>query len=138
MDTNTQPPADLLENAKAALALAYAPYSKFTVGACLRSSNGTLYRGCNVENAAYPMCQCAEANAISNMVVAGERAISELLILIPGDRTCAPCGFCRQCIFEFSTKDTIVHLCTVNGKYELHTMGELLPHAFGPDYLETT
>src|SRR2546425_11749256 len=89
-----------------ALATASAPYSRFGVGACGRAESGRLYAGCNVENAAYPITQCAEATAIGALVVAGERRIVEVLILTAGTTPCAPCGGCRQQLAEFARPDT--------------------------------
>ena len=75
---------------------AYAPYSRFTVGCCLRAESGKLYDGCNVENAAYPQGQCAEANAVGAMIAAGERAIAAVALVGGDEDLCTPCGGCRQ------------------------------------------
>jgi cytidine deaminase len=92
----------MLDVARQALANAHAPYSRFRVGACLRATSGRLYGGCNVENSAYPVGQCAEATAIGAMVVAGDREIVEVVVLTEGSEICAPCGRCRQQLGEFA------------------------------------
>lgn len=127
---------DMIEMARQARERAYAPYSEFTVGACLRGAGGGLYAGCNVENAAYPQSQCAEATAIGNMVSGGEREIVEIVVLGGGDQLCTPCGGCRQRLAEFAGPGTPVHICGPEGLRETVTLGELLPHAFGPMNLE--
>jgi len=125
----------MLEMARRALANAHAPYSGFRVGACVRAASGRLYAGCNVENAAYPVGQCAEAGAIGAMVAEGDQMIVEVLVLTERAELCAPCGRCRQQLFEFSSADTRVYLCGPEGVRATTTMGALLPLAFGPDTL---
>jgi cytidine deaminase len=116
--------------AKAMMSRAYAPYSKFAVGAVLRGANGKLYGGCNVENAAYPQGACAEANAIAAMVADGETRIAEALVMAAQPVT--PCGGCRQRLREFAGDDVTVHFCDPAGAGDAMTMGELLPRSFGP------
>jgi len=125
----------MLDVARQALANAHAPYSRFRVGACVRSAGGRLYAGCNVENASYPVTQCAEATAIGAMVAAGERQIAEVVIVSEGAEPCPPCGRCRQQLAEFATATTRVHLCGPEGVRLTATLGELLPLAFGPHTL---
>jgi cytidine deaminase len=125
----------MLELARRALGNAHAPYSGFRVGACLRAASGRLYAGCNVENAAYPVGQCAEAGAIGAMVAAGDHAIVEVLVLTERAELCSPCGRCRQQLVEFASPDTRVHLCGPEGVRLTTTMDALLPLAFGPDTL---
>ena len=125
----------MLDLARRALANAHAPYSRFRVGACLRAASGRLYAGCNVENAAYPVGQCAEATAIGAMVAAGDREIAEAVVLTEGAELCAPCGRCRQQLAEFARPEARVHLCGPEGVRVTTTLGELLPLAFGPDTL---
>jgi cytidine deaminase len=125
----------MLEMARRALANAHAPYSGFRVGACLRAASGRLYAGCNVENAAYPVGQCAEAGAIGAMVAEGDHTIVEIVVLTERAELCAPCGRCRQQLVEFASADTRVHLCGPEGVRATTTMGALLPLAFGPDTL---
>lgn len=129
---------DLLESARSAQANAHAPYSGFRVGASIRTSSGTLYNGCNVENSAYPEGICAEGAAIAAMVSAGEREITEVLVIGSGHAVCSPCGGCRQKLGEFSSKDTPVHMCNEAGERTTLSMGELLPHAFNADSMEDT
>jgi cytidine deaminase len=125
----------MLDLARQALANAHAPYSRFRVGACLRSASGRLHAGCNVENSAYPVGQCAEASAIGAMITAGDRRIVEILVLTEGPALCAPCGRCRQQLAEFARPDTRIHLCSPEGVRATVTLGELLPLAFGPEAL---
>jgi len=118
--------------ARAALENAHAPYSRFRVGACVRTASGRLYGGCNVENAAYPVGHCAESTAIGTMVTAGELEIVEVLVLTEGAALCPPCGGCRQQLAEFARADTPVHLAGPDGVRATTTVGALLPLAFGP------
>jgi cytidine deaminase len=129
------PPPAMLEMAKQAMLRAYAPYSKFHVGACLRTDNDKLYAGANVENAAYPRGQCAEASAIGAMIAAGDRKIVEIVVMGAGTELCTPCGGCRQRLNEFATADTPVHVCGPEGVRRTVTLGELLPFSFGPNNL---
>ena len=124
--------AEMLELARAAMAKAYAPYSNFAVGAVLRGAGGKLYAGCNVENAAYPQGCCAEASAIAAMVMDGEHAIVEVVVMGGGAALVSPCGGCRQRLSEFAGAAVPVHICGPEGLRRTVTMGELLPLAFGP------
>ncbi|WP_131195145.1 cytidine deaminase [Lichenihabitans psoromatis] len=126
---------DLFSAALAAQNRAHAPYSRFRVGAAIRSSSGTLYSGCNVENAAYPVGSCAEAGAISAMVAGGDTAIGEILIVGDSDHLVTPCGACRQRIREFATPATPIHIAGPEGLRQSFTLEALLPHSFGPDNL---
>ncbi|UDL96096.1 cytidine deaminase [Lichenihabitans sp. PAMC28606] len=126
---------DLFAAALAAQNCAHAPYSRFRVGAAIRSSSGTIYSGCNVENAAYPVGSCAEAGAISAMVAGGDTAIGEILIVGDGDHLVTPCGACRQRIREFATPATPIHIAGPEGLRQSFTLEALLPHSFGPDNL---
>lgn len=127
--------AAMLTAARAAMARAYAPYSRFPVGAALLGSNGKIYAGCNVENAAYPQGCCAETSAISAMIADGEREIRAVLVVGQGRRLVAPCGGCRQRLSEFAPRETPIHLCGTKGVESSVTLGELLPFAFGPQNL---
>jgi cytidine deaminase len=129
------PVAPMLDLARRALANAHAPYSRFRVGACLRAASGRLHAGCNVENSAYPVGQCAEASAIGAMITAGDREIVEVLVVTEGPALCSPCGRCRQQLTEFARPHTRIHLCGPEGVRATVTLGELLPLAFGPDTL---
>lgn len=125
----------LFEAARQAQARAHAPYSRFQVGAALRTASGAIHAGCNVENAAYPVGACAEAGALSAMVLAGDRAIREVLVIGDGPELCTPCGACRQRLREFGTNDMLVHVAGPEGVRRSFTLAELLPHSFGPDNL---
>lgn len=126
---------DMIEAARRAMERAYAPYSKFPVGAVVRSASGKLYAGCNVENAAYPQGWCAEASAIAAMVSAGERRIVEVAVMGQGEALVTPCGGCRQKLREFAGDDVAIHVCGPEGLRRSATLGELLPLAFGPENL---
>jgi len=128
-------PAEMLRLALAARDNAHAPYSRFKVGAALRGAGGGLFAGCNVENAAYPQGQCAEAGAIGAMVAAGERRILECLVVADGPGLVTPCGGCRQRLREFAGDDLKIHLADPRGIRRTVTLGELLPLSFGPDHL---
>ena len=129
---------DLYQAASKARENAYAPYSGFRVGASIRTTDGRIFSGCNVENAAYPQGICAEGSAITAMVMAGARSIREVLIIGSGPEICSPCGGCRQKINEFATADTVVHMCSEDGTMESVTFAELMPFAFGPENLESS
>ena len=129
--------SDMIALARRVREKAHAPYSGFAVGACLRTDSGKLHAGCNVENAAYPEGQCAEAAAIGAMVAGGDRRIVEVVVIGGGDEPCMPCGGCRQKLSEFAAPDTPVHACGPEGARKTVTLGELLPFAFGPANLET-
>lgn len=122
----------LFAAAKAAQPRAYAPYSRFKVGAALLADDGAVYSGCNVENAAYPVGTCAEAGAISAMIAGGGRAISAILVLGDGDELVTPCGACRQSIREFAAPETPVLIAGPEGIRARFSLAELLPASFGP------
>ena len=127
---------ELFALAKKARENAYAPYSKFSVGAALRTAEGTLHAGTNVENAAYPEGCCAEASAISAMVCNGGRRISRILIVGDSPEPVTPCGGCRQKIREFADTETVIEVCDLNGLKKTYTMDDLLPDSFGPENLK--
>jgi cytidine deaminase len=114
---------------------AYAPYSRFRVGAALLDENGALHTGCNVENAAYPSGSCAEQGAISAMIAKGGRAITALLVYGEGEALVTPCGACRQRIREFASLETPVAIAGPDGIRARFLLAELLPASFGPDNL---
>jgi cytidine deaminase len=122
--------------AVAVQAHAHAPYSRFPVGAALRTPSGAVFTGCNVENAAYPQGTCAEAGAIAAMCAAGERAIDVIVTVCEGDALGTPCGGCRQKIREFATPRTLIHVAGPEGVRKSYTMDELLPDSFGPEHLD--
>ncbi|HEY1274569.1 MAG TPA: cytidine deaminase [Thermoleophilaceae bacterium] len=123
-------PEALLTAAETAMRNAYAPYSGFKVGAALRTPAGAVYTGANVENAAYPQGQCAEASAIGALAAAGETEIAEVAVVAEKADFCPPCGGCRQRLAEFSQPDTPVHLGRPGGPRETTTVGGLLPLGF--------
>ena len=125
----------LFDAARLAQSRAYAPYSRFAVGAAIRSATGIVYAGCNVENAAYPQGWCAEASAIAVMVSAGEREIVEVLTVTDGELLSTCCGGCRQKLREFAPLSTPVHAAGPEGVRRTFTLDELLPASFGPDNL---
>lgn len=112
---------------------AYAPYSHFQVGAAIFDEHGLNHASCNVENAAYPLGQCAEAGAISAMIASGSKQIKQILIVSPNDEFCSPCGGCRQKIAEFANQQTQVHMAKKNGDIKTLAINELLPLAFNLD-----
>ncbi len=133
--------------ARGAMDRAYAPYSNFHVGACVRTGSGKLYSGPNIENAAYPQGWCAECSAIAAMVAAGEQRIDSVLVVgAPSDGAggyiddpealCTPCGGCRQKIREFAGPETPIHVAGPEGVRRSFTLAELLPFDFGPDNLK--
>lgn len=126
---------DLLEAARVARTRAYAPYSKYLVGAALRGDDGSIYVGANVENAAYPQGCCAEASAISAMVMAGVTKIVEVAVVGSGNAPVPPCGGCRQRLREFADASVEITCAGESGEPATYTLDELLPHSFGPEFL---
>lgn len=108
---------------------AYAPYSRFKVGAAVRCSDGKIFGGCNVENISYPCGTCAEAGAISAMVADGHTEIAEILIVADTENI-LPCGNCLQKIAEFGHAETLIHSADLNGNVRTYTLQQLLPHSF--------
>lgn len=127
--------AALFDAARAVQARAHAPYSHFPVGAAVLTDRGTIYAGCNVENASYPLGSCAEASAISAMVSAGESRIVAVLTVCNGEQLSTCCGGCRQRIREFAALDVPVFAAGPQGVRATFTLGELLPASFGPEHL---
>ena len=117
--------------AKKVMGNAYAPYSKFKVGCCLRTRNNLLFSGANVEILGRPSSQCAEGAAVGSMIASGERKIDEILIVGNGELFCSPCGNCRQILAEFSSGKTLVHVCNLNGLEKTIILSKLLPYTFG-------
>lgn len=131
-------PRDLFEAALAVRERAYVPYSRFKVGAALRTADGSIVTAANVENAAYPQSQCAEASAVGRMVAEGHGRIAEVVVIggEAGDgMLCTPCGGCRQRIREFAGPDTPIWVCGPEGTRRRFTLDELLPFSFGPENL---
>lgn len=130
--------SQLWQAALAAQQRAYAPYSKFLVGAAVLDAAGQIHAGCNVENAAYPQGVCAEAGALSAMVLAGAQAIRAVLVLGDGAGLVTPCGGCRQKLREFGGPDTLILIADRKEIRARFTLAQLLPESFGPDHLTTT
>ena len=126
----------LIRAAIAAMDKAYAPYSGFSVGAAILDEHGAVYTGANIENAAYPQGCCAEASAISALIMSGGQRIQKIAVAGRGEILCTPCGGCRQKIREFGTAETQILICDETGLRQSFTLDELLPHSFGPDNLK--
>ena len=119
---------ELLEAALAARERAYAPYSKFLVGAAVRAESGKIYTGCNIENASYGLTVCAERNALFSAVGAGERKFTALYVVGDTEEPISPCGACRQVMAEF--KVPCIILANLQGDVKEYTLEELLPYGF--------
>ena len=114
---------------------AHAPYSKFAVGAAVLDEQGRIHAGANVENAAYPQGWCAETSALAAMVAAGGRRVLAVAVCAEADEPVTPCGGCRQKLREFAADDCPIFIADMSAQRALHTLGQLLPHSFGPDHL---
>jgi cytidine deaminase len=134
-DTQKATFRDLVSQATLARERAYAPYSDYLVGAALLGRSGKVYTGCNVENAAYPMCICAERTAVVKAVSQGERAFEAIAVVTATGGT--PCGACRQVLSEFGGPEgeMVVIVADLEGHAQTFTIAELLPEAFTPDQL---
>ena len=125
----------LIDEAKRAREKAYVPYSKFGVGAALLTKDGKIYHGCNIENAAYSMCNCAERTALFKAYSEGDREFQMLAVVADTDRPCSPCGACRQVISELCSKDMKVILTNLKGDRLETSVEDLLPGAFASEDL---
>ena len=127
-------PEQLIDLAKEAMTRAYSPYSGFKVGAALLCADGTVYQGCNIENASFTPTVCAERTAVFKAVSEGKREFTALAVCGGKDGVitgiCPPCGVCRQVLREFCRDDFPVYLALPAGKYETRTMTQLLPDSF--------
>ncbi len=126
---DSAPPSDLLEAATAVQAHAYVPYSRFPVGAALRTPDGRVHVGANVENASYGLGRCAEQSAVQAMASAGDRTFVELVVVSDADPPASPCGACRQVLFEFGA-DADVWIANRDGAVRRTRVRDLLPDAF--------
>ena len=127
---------DLFEAAKAAMDKAYAPYSKFPVGAAIRTEDGRVFTGANIEVASFPEGWCAETTALGHYIMAGGGRITEIAVVAEKMARVTPCGGCRQRLAEFARPETKLHLCDDKGIVETVTMGEMLPYGFAGDILK--
>ncbi|TVP85052.1 MAG: cytidine deaminase [Alkalicoccus sp.] len=125
----------LIKKAQEARNQAYVPYSKFAVGAALETKEGRVYGGCNIENAAYSMCNCGERTAIFKAVSEGERDFAALAVSADTDGPVSPCGACRQVMAELLQQDTVIYLSNLKGDVEETTVATLLPGAFSKEDL---
>jgi cytidine deaminase len=123
-------PNKLIFVAKKAMERAYAPYSNYKVGAALVCDDGTVFKGCNIENASYGLTNCAERSAIFSAITAGKREFKAIAIAAAGEPAPFPCGACRQVLAEFCNSDFPVYVASSADDYETTTLGELLPHSF--------
>jgi cytidine deaminase len=121
---------DLFEAAVAAMKNAHAPYSKFPVGAALRTEDGRIFSGCNIEVASYPEGWCAETTALGHYIMGGGGKITEIAVVAERMDRITPCGGCRQRLAEFASADTKLFLCDNAGVVETVTMGQMLPYGF--------
>ena len=112
----------------------YSPYSRFKVGAAVECTDGTVFTGCNIENAAFGSTLCAEAATIASAVSSGKRSFKRIAIISEGNSYCFPCGSCRQLLNEFSPEIEV--LCArSDGRYVSYSLSSLLPMAFGKDHM---
>lgn len=125
---------ELVEKAFTMLEKAYVPYSHFPVGAALEGADGTVYTGCNVENAAYGSCICAERTALVKAVSEGCRSFTRLAVVGNSEDFCWPCGSCRQMLYEFAP-DLEILVANREHHFTKYTLRQLLPRGFGPDSL---
>jgi cytidine deaminase len=121
----------LEKSARASASRAYAPYSRFVVGAAVLGGTGRIYSGCNVENASYGLCNCAERTAVFCAVAAGEKSVRAVAIYTPTPLPTAPCGACRQVINEFGPDALVISVCDSKNRIDTR-LSALLPAAFGP------
>ena len=124
-----------IEATKEAMSKAYVPYSNYPVGALIVTDKGNTYSGCNVENASFPLGNCAEASAIASLVIGGEKKIKTISVMTKNDEGGIPCGGCRQRIREFSDENTQIMICSPDGVQQRINLSELLPNSFGPEHL---
>lgn len=131
-------PKELIEKAKEARKLSYSPYSHFAVGAALLCKDGQVYLGANIENSAYPMCMCAERNALYNAKMHGVKKEDMVALALSADtdEPCSPCGACRQVISELFPSNAPIYMSNLKGDVQETNIKELLPYAFSEDALK--
>ena len=129
---------ELIDNALEARKLSYSPYSNFAVGAALLCKDGKVFYGANVENSSYPLCMCAERNALYHAMMNGYKKedFVALAIVADTDEPCSPCGACRQVISELFRRDAKIYLANLKGDIKETNINELLPFAFSGDDLK--
>lgn len=127
---------DLFQAAQSAMAKAYAPYSKFPVGAAIRCDDGRVFTGANIEVISYPEGWCAETTALGHYVMAGGGKITEIAVIAEKKAKCTPCGGCRQRLAEFAGPDTPLHLCDNNGVVETVLLKDIFPLGFEAEVLK--
>ncbi|KAL0241143.1 hypothetical protein GEMRC1_006378 [Eukaryota sp. GEM-RC1] len=125
----------LIQEALIARDKAYAPYSKFKVGAALQTEDGKIFHGCNIENAAYGLTNCAERTAIFSAISHGYTKFSAIAVVADTPTACKPCGQCRQVLSEFCSADMPVYLTNLTNENEVWTVSKLLPGSFTPSDL---
>ena len=121
---------ELMNKAKEVSEKAYAPYSKFKVGACLLTPDEKFYCGCNFENSSFGLTICAERNAVGSAVADGEQKISAIAIYSQNQDNCLPCGACRQVLYEFRGENGVDVITEINGQLKIYKLDELLPGGF--------
>lgn len=126
---------DLFEAARSAMARAHAPYSKFPVGAAIRTADGRIFAGANIEVASFPEGWCAETTALAHYVMGGGGTITEIAVVAERMARVTPCGGCRQRLAEFAGPEASLHLCDATGVVETVTLGEMLPLGFAGETL---
>ena len=129
-------PITMVNYAKEAMQHAYAPYSCFKVGACIKTKSNAYFTGCNVENLVNGLSICAEATAIGNMITNNEKYITELVVMVDAKIPCPCCGSCLQRLAEFGNKGMLIHLCTVRGRYQAIQLSDAFPLQFTHRNLE--
>jgi len=135
MENTSDNTDNLIQSALLAYKKAYAPYSNYAVGAAVLGDNGIIYSGCNVENAVYPLTICAERVAIMKAVSEGANRIEAVAVVTKNGGS--PCGSCRQVMREFAEDSLPVFIANLEGQYEIHTLGQLLPNSFSAKNLES-
>ena len=128
----------LVEQAKKARELSYSPYSHFAVGAAVLTKDGKVFLGANVENSSYPLCMCAERNALYHAYMNGYKKedLVALALIADTDQPCSPCGACRQVISELFPKDAPIYMANLHGEIQETDVVELLPFAFSAEDLK--
>lgn len=122
---------ELMQKAKEVSEKSYSPYSRFPVGACVLAEDGSIYTGCNFENASFGLTICAERNAIGSAIADGKRKIKAVAIYSPNQQNCVPCGACRQVMHEFCDNDEDLDIILQNDNgLKIYNLAQLLPESF--------